>query len=91
MSQSIDEMAEEIQVYAKEVEFWLNRALELEKLIDNMDGYALGSNDLKEKYIKEYAEILTRLVKEKDNLEKFRVKYNKEAKRRGVKEIPFTV
>ena len=91
MTQTVKELAEEIQVYTKEVIFWLKRAAEIEVLIDNIDGYALGSNDLEEKYVKEYAEILTRLVKEKDGLEKFRVKYNKEAKRRGMKEIPFTV
>ena len=91
MTQTVKELAEEIQVYTKEVIFWLKRAAEIEVLIDNIDGYALGSNNLEEKYVKEYAEILTRLVKEKDSLEKFRVKYNKEAKKRGMKEIPFTI
>ena len=91
MTQTIEELAEEIEVYAKEVEFWLKRAAEIEVLIDNIDGYALGSNDLEEKYITEYSQILGRLMKEKDSLEKFRVKYNKEAKRRGMKEIPFTI
>ena len=59
MTQTIEELAEEIEVYAKEVIFWLNRAAQVEKLIDNIDGYALGSNNLEEKYVKEYAEILT--------------------------------
>ena len=61
----------------KEIRFWLERATRLEKTIDL--AHEQGNDEQEEAHLVEYGQILGRMMREKDKLEDFRLRYNKVA------------
>ena len=80
---TIKELTEEIRVTEKEILFWFNRVVEIEREHDKLEKDIFGNHSERlEELENEMAAILKRMRREKAGLEVFRQKYNKEAKKR---------
>lgn len=83
VTQSIQDLKGEMSITEKEILFWFNHILALEKEHDRLEKDIFNNHNKRLEEIElEMASILKRMRREKAGLEVFRQKYNKEAKKR---------
>lgn len=88
MANPIKALKNEMSVIEQEITFWFNRVLALENEHKKLEADIYGNhNERLEELEDELAAILKRVKKEGALLEKFRKKYNKEAKKRRMQLI----
>ena len=77
---------EEIDLLYNEVGFWFNRAGQIEKELEALSesGFDLDKDNKEDLLITEYGQVLARMIKNNELLDKFTVKYNQEAKKLGL-------